>query len=367
VRRVGTAGPVVEYVLEAQARQRSRAIEPVGPIRLHVLASPDESLEGPVLKAVRLEIPLATRDRFPATGVQATDTRASGNVRFHSENTLQDLIIPEGTPLRTPPGVRFVTRAPAALPRASFQNGPTEVDVSVEAVDGGDGGNVPAGTISEVPEDLAAILVSVTNPEPTTAGSRTESPMVSERDYEEAVRQLSRQLDEKLAARLGPPADASSELVIHPGTAQRGEVLVDPLAETTVGRPIDSFRLSARATATATAVDETVLAEIGLARLRESMLPGNELIEDSEQCRVVARDVHGEAVTYTIEARGRQHIGPVIAAGPVRLVVVADPDLDVGPPVGSEPTSEPGWESQASPEAPPSDQPGQVAQVASDR
>ena len=99
-----------------------------------------------VVPAELVELPLHVAGTFPATGVETRETRAAGQVRFRSENTLDQVAVPDGTVVATADGIQFLTTQAATIPRADFATStPGTVDVPVRAVDAGPRGNVARG------------------------------------------------------------------------------------------------------------------------------------------------------------------------------------------------------------------------------
>jgi hypothetical protein len=72
----------------------------------------------------------------------------------------------------------------------------------------------------------------------------------------------------------------------------------------------ETFTLTVRSTATATAVDEAQLEGLAIVRLREDVEEGHQLFEDSIQTTVGAGEVDGRRIRYTIEAQAEQWLPP---------------------------------------------------------
>jgi hypothetical protein len=81
----------------------------------------------------------------------------------------QNVSIPQGTLVQTTGGVQFLTTVPALLP-----NGSSSVNVNVQAVLGGSAGNVVAGAVTQIINNLAYPLF-VTNANAFTGGSNAQS------------------------------------------------------------------------------------------------------------------------------------------------------------------------------------------------
>jgi baseplate J-like protein len=100
--------------------------------------------------------------------------RASGVVTMARPTAAdQDYPIPAGTQVTTTSAspVVFATVAPAILPQGS-----ASVDVPVQAVVGGAGGNLAANTLTRIGTPVAGVA-SVTNASPTSGGANTESDL----------------------------------------------------------------------------------------------------------------------------------------------------------------------------------------------
>jgi hypothetical protein len=304
------AGVAAAVVLPSARITVTPVTTAAGPVVVEVVADPNAPADDPaagIVRAERLEIPLEVSDRFAATGRDVVLTRATGRVRFTSENTLFDVTVPSGTEVSTQSGIRFVTTDSVVVPKASFSTGRTTADAPVQAVEGGPAGNVAANTITREPATLRAALVSVNNPQPTGGGTRTETPFVSQSDYDAAMRQLARELDQALEPAVGARAERETELMVHPDTAARGRITPEPAEGDVVGRRgATSFELALRATGSVTAVRESDLEPLAEARLRESQDPGYTIFPGSVRVEVGQGRVDGAIVRYSLQARGEQ-------------------------------------------------------------
>lgn len=104
--------------------------------------------------------------RFPAQ-------RAAGTIIFsRPSNAPADILIPANTQVVTgaSPQVVFYTVAPGYLTL-----GTSSVDVPIQAVVGGESGNLAAGAITLLVTPLDGITATVTNPSATTGGANIES------------------------------------------------------------------------------------------------------------------------------------------------------------------------------------------------
>lgn len=244
----------------------------LGPLEATVTAAADVEVPDPETATIPLtviSIPLELEERVEASGTQVTETKARGEVVFSSEGRASDKEIPAGTRVETPAQIRFRTTETAVLP-AGEEGVPTQVVVPVEALEGGEAGNVRAEAISEAPS-LVDQGISVSNPAATTGGRTETAPLVEPRDFDDAVVNLGEALEGKLAAWVRDPANAPAGLTVFPETAERGPLDLQPQAGDVVGTTVDGFVLSATATGEVLAVDEALVDELLETRLRSSL------------------------------------------------------------------------------------------------
>lgn len=284
-----------------------------GPLVVNVTAQPEVAVidrSAGLIPARRLELPLTVDGSFAATGVQVTQTAASGTVRFLSENTASEIRIPKGTLVATRSGIEFQTVAAVTVPRAVFSTGTRgRANVDVVAVKAGTGGNVAKDTITVLPASLRDPLLSVRNPAATGGGSRVEQPQVSQADYDAALATLDEQLTEALAAALDDPASTPDGLTLHRQTAVAGAAEADTPADALVGSVGAEFSLSAAATATVLAVDEAQVDALAADELRARLPAGRQIIgEVVAGHELVAADPTG--VLYRATATARSYVAP---------------------------------------------------------
>ncbi len=253
-----------------------------------------------IVPAQRLELPIHVQGDFPATGVQTRETRSAGIVRFRSENTLNDVAIPADTVVRTLDGIEFVTEQPVTVARASFQSGPSTAEVPVRAVRPGPRGNVLADAISEVPNSLAAQLITVRNPQPTDGGRRIEEQIVTQEDYDAAVADLAAQLPDALASVVADPNQIPQGLRAFVETAELGEATPaqPPNAVIDVVAPI--FSLGLNASAELLAVNETLVDELAAERVGDQLEADQRVVGEQVQSGRSAGRVIGDSIVYDI-------------------------------------------------------------------
>jgi hypothetical protein len=278
-----------------------------------VTADPTVAVVDPVagvIPAQRLDVPVHVSGTFPATGIDVHDTRASGTVRFRSENTLNAVEIPANTTVSTADGTEFTTVGVVTVPKASFATGPTQVDAEVRAVKPGIKGNVDAGTVTVLPQVLASQLITINNPEPIAGGKHVEEQVVSQADYDSAAATLSSQLDAALATSLLNTQNVPRGLVAYADTAEMSAAQPNQLAADLVGTPATSFTLGLDSTARVTAVNESLIGDVAAARLRAALARGQKLVGDEVTAAHAAGTVSGDTIVYTVLASGLGYTDP---------------------------------------------------------
>lgn len=283
--------------------------EPIGPISLVVRADPEATevdAEAAVVPAQRIEVPVEVSETFTTAGRRIEERKATGSVTFTSENTFIEVTIPRGTRVATASGIAFVTTSQVVLPRASFASGPSRRDAPIEAVRPGPSGNVEAGTITERPTEFRLLLVSVTNAEPTSGGSREEFPRIAQSDIDAALEALGSQLEEAFAAAVGGGAGAPEGATPFPETAVLGEAAptVDPA--TLLNREVESFELGLRATGTVIAVDDSPVERIAEQRLLQNVGADNRLVDGSVEIVPGDPAVENGEVRFPVSARAER-------------------------------------------------------------
>ncbi len=291
----------------------------VGPISLTVIADPDTTEPDPSVPSVpadTLSVDVDTTDTFPATGKRVEETAATGSVRFRNVDFTASNFIPAGSIVSANGGIRFRTDRSVTVGAASLvglQIVPKTASVPVTAVEPGPEGNLEPNSILTIPKDESPVTLSVTNPEATTGGTREEFPKVTQADVDAALAALDVTLRADFAEQVADPALAPPGSTVFPETAVLGEATpsVDPA--TLVGVEAASFDLGLSATGTVIAVDEAPVASIAETRLRESVVAGSELVEDSIDIEVGTAVVVDGVVTFPVSASATQ-------------VAVLDPD-----------------------------------------
>ncbi|KAA0252558.1 MAG: hypothetical protein EDM79_21430, partial [Chloroflexi bacterium] len=133
--------------------------------------------------------------------ISVPKNKASGIAQFTNSGS-EEIVIPAGTVVATNTLIRFATMNEASLPA-----GPDEsVEIKIEALEPGEGGNIEANTIRIV-EGALGLSVKVTNPEPTTGGTNQDVIGSTEGDRanlrEQTVNALRLIAEEQVRASLG--------------------------------------------------------------------------------------------------------------------------------------------------------------------
>ncbi|WP_201364504.1 baseplate J/gp47 family protein [Dictyobacter formicarum] len=143
----------------------------------------------------------------PVTGTKLVGTaKAKGNVCF-SNNGDTDIIIPTGSEVSTPGvnGVLFKTTAEVSIPKQTLCSN-VPLPVPVEAVKAGESGNVPAGSVTLIPDTsldsiaktnnttAAQLKLSVTSIDDIKGGGMEPVAAIADKDLTNARNDLHKQL-----------------------------------------------------------------------------------------------------------------------------------------------------------------------------
>jgi hypothetical protein len=283
-----------------------------GPIQLQVTADPTvTSVDAArlVIPAQQVPVPLTVDGTFPATGQKVDQVAATGTVTFVSNDTIDPVTIPAGTTVATGAGIQFLTSTTVVTPRATV-NGttitPGQASSGVTSFPPGPAGNVAAHAITVVSARLQAFQVTVDNGQPTTGGSRTVTKVISQQDYDAAVKQLTTRIGTQLAGAATSPSAAPSGATVIQGTATLGDVVTAPASDGLVGVARSSFQLTATATGTVLAVSEQPLDGLAASHLQADVPAGWSLFPDSVRTSVSDPTVQDGRVTFTVTAQGER-------------------------------------------------------------
>jgi hypothetical protein len=301
------AGGVTAYVVLPTAEITvTPRIEALGPISLQVRADPeatDVDVEGAVIPAEAITIPLSASGEFPASGTRVDEARATGTVRFESINTVGPVSVPSGTRLATLDGIVFLTTRAVTVPAARVAGDRIERGVAeapVRANRPGPEANVGAGSITQVPDVLRTQQVSVGNRGATSGGRRNTFPVVLQRDVDAALQQLRAELDTELATALENPPGVPDGATVFEDTLVVDEPVPDGDPAAQVGREVRAFSLGMTSEARLLAVDSAPVEQIAETRLLGSLGSGYELIDGSVRISVGDAQVTGGVVTFPV-------------------------------------------------------------------
>jgi len=283
--------------------------EPIS-IQLTAAADPDatsvDAATG-TIPAVRLEVPVQVSKTFTTTGVHVETAAATGDVTFSNYNFLSSNSIAAGSIVSTEGGIKFKTLASITVPAGTFVLPsviPGKRSVAVQAVKSGTEGNVPANAIRVVPPGEDPDLLKVTNAEPTTGGSRTETPEVTKAEVDKALATLRTDLGAAFEGAVADGAGAPPETTLFPKTATLGDPTpsVDPAS--LVGQPVESFDLGLTATGTVIAVDPRPVRALAETQLQDKVGAGHRLVDGSVTVQV-GEGVVDESGQVSFEATAR--------------------------------------------------------------
>jgi len=300
--------------------------DPIGPIALTISADPSATAVDPansVIPANHLDVPVEASQTFTTTGRHVEQAPASGSVTFSNYDPTASNTIQAGSIVSTEGGIRFRTQATVTVPAGTFVLPsviPSRRSVSIEAVKDGPDGNVPANAIRIVPPVENPEFLKVNNPDPTSGGTRTETPEVSKPEVDKAVAALQKTLQANLTAAVEAGAGAPPGTRLFPTTADLGTPTFDVDPMTLVGQALETFDLRISTTGSVISVDPAPVRVIAEAQIRAKVAPDHELVTDSIQMDVDDGSVGEDGqVTFQGTARAMQVI--VVDAGKVRGLV----------------------------------------------
>ena len=303
-------------------------VEPIA-LNFDVRADPTVTTSDPansVVPATVATFPLDATDQFPATGKKVTNTKATGTVTFASLDPARSNTIPAGSIVSTTSDVEFVTLNTVHLPPATLVNSggsitvvPTTGTSKITASKGGTDGNVDAGTIRVVPSGENGVTTKVTNNDPTTGGTHTETLQVSQKDIDAATAALTKELATQLDAVIADPSQVLPGVTVFAETKAMTAPAptIDPT--TLVGKVVDSFSYDLTATGSVTAVDETAVQDVATTRLLGSVAADHGLVKDSLKVTVGDGHVEGGSIVFPVKATASQ-IKTLVVADLVALV-----------------------------------------------
>ena len=310
-------GLIAVFFLPSATITVTPKIEAVTPIELSIRADPNATASDPVagvVPATVLTMDFTSSGTFKATGVKVTTTPATGTVQFTNNDTGGGVSIPSGSKVSTGSGILFATTEDLTVPRAQFQHGfrPGIASVGVSAVTAGTAGNVPAGAIDQVPSGYNSVLLNVTNPSPTTGGTRTSTTQIQKKDTDAAVAGLTKDLKSQFTAWLAAPTGLAPGSTAFPKTGVLGVVTPDNDPTTLIGTVQPSFELTLTASGTVTAVDQSAVTTLATTRLQTTVTSDFSLVAGSTKVTIGTPRADSDAVVFPVTATASQirHLDP---------------------------------------------------------
>ncbi|HLX35313.1 MAG TPA: baseplate J/gp47 family protein [Candidatus Limnocylindrales bacterium] len=284
--------------------------ETIGPLTADIVADPTATVADPTtltVPATRLTFPLAVLQTFQATGSNVTETNATGSVTFQNCDTGGNVTIPAGARVATANGIGFITQSKVMIRRALvFPFSCRTGSVSVVAQSPGTDGNVPAGAITKIPPGYDPIVLTVTNQNPTTGGTHTDLPQITQGDVDGAIATLTAALSTSLDQQIATATNVPPGTTLYLGTKQLGTATptIDPT--TLVGLMQASFDLGLNAQGTVLGVDSSAVKAIAKQRLQAQLKPGWTLDPASISIDAGNPSVVGSVVTFHASMTGTE-------------------------------------------------------------
>ena len=300
----------------------------IGPIQLTVSADPNATevdATNNIVPAVRLDVPVEAARTFTTTGIHVDENPARGSVTFTNYDFTPNgaTSVPSGSIVATEGGVQFRTTDAIILPPATRLGTtivPTTKSADVSAVKPGTQGNVPPNAIRVVPQGQDPNSLSVNNPNPTTGGTHTETPLVNKAEVDKAMAALQVDLGKAFTAAVAAGAGAPADTKLFPGSAVLGPSKPDVDPKTIVGKAIATFDLKLTANGTVIAVDPRPVATIARTQLQAQVAKDHRLVADSIVIDVGDGTV-GEDGEVTFQASARATQVAIVDADALRGLV----------------------------------------------
>lgn len=232
-------------------------------------------------------------------------SKAKGVVLFRNL-TQQSVTIPAGTVIEAARDslIRFVTLEEGVLDAGVGKT----IELPVEAVEGGIGGNLPEDTLIVIGGRLGLSL-SVTNPEPTTGGRELASVQASDVDRKRVKDLLMKDLDEMAREKLGEEINAGD--MIFDDTLNVSQVLqeeYDPPAGA-VGTKLTLTMQVEYSVAYASASDLAELASLALsASLPSGFSPSSDAVTLKPATKPIISDDGSARWTMRVERKIVQQV-----------------------------------------------------------
>jgi hypothetical protein len=259
----------------------------IGPVPLRIVADPsavEPDPEARIVPAQTKSLDVEATQTFTTTGKRVEETEAKGTVRFRNFDSDETNTIPRGSIVGTRDGARFRTDRAVTIPRAEqvlFEIRPSSATVTVTAVKGGPDGNVGRNQIRLIPAGEDPQTTDVTNPDATTGGKREEFPRIVQADLDAATKALGEALAASFDQQLADPALTADGSTVFKDTAALGAPTYPTDPATLLDDEVETFDLSATATGTVLAVDESAVQAVAEANIASHVEAGYALVDGS--------------------------------------------------------------------------------------
>lgn len=243
----------------------------------------------------------------------APDAPATGVIRLTNQAAAAQEILP-GAVVRTSTGttIRFRTTATVTLPAGVGST----AEVTIEALEPGPVGNVPAATINVVETSSLRGKVNVINEQPTQGGGVKQVGVVTRADMDRLKAQLLQQLQERAFVELQTQLGEQEFL---PDASMTVEILAEDYDQF-LDAQADVLRMTMRVLATGTAVDEANANLLAYDALQER-IPDTYDFRSEEVMFTLDRDVQMEGRSVVFQITASAPLVVEIERGEVRSLV----------------------------------------------
>ena len=174
-----------------------------------------------------------------------------------------------------------------------------------------------------VPGGENTIFLKVTNPDPTSGGSRQEFTRVTQPDVDGALAALNLSLAQAFQEAMADPSLETGGATVFPSTGRLGDPTPDVVPATLVGQEVSTFALALSATGTVIAVDAAPVKSIAETQLRATVRSDHELVPGSVNIVVGDALISGQSVSFPVEASAEQIA--VLDPGALKAAVLGKP------------------------------------------
>jgi hypothetical protein len=304
----------------------------IGPVPLRIVADPSAVEADPEARTVPAQtktLDVEATQTFTTTGKRVERTAAKGTVRFRNFDSNESNTIPRGSIVGTRDGIHFRTDRAVTIPKAEqvlFQIRPASATVTITAVEGGTDGNVERNQIRLIPAGEDPQTTDVTNPDATAGGKREEFPRIVQADLDAATKALGEALTAAFDTQLADPALTADGSTVFPDSAVLGAPTYPTDPATLLDDEAETFELTATASGTVLAVDETSVQAVAEANIASHVETGYALVDGSSVIDKSAGQVEDGVIAFpaTITASQVLLIDPTAIEAEIRGKPLAD-------------------------------------------